>query len=212
MTAAEFSALDEGDCFERAGKIYTVLKTQGTHVISHLPNDPLHIHFLPHQASQMTKIASEPAKPVRPKSSHGFPALERSTPRMPRPHMSVEGAPCVCLAFDGGLAQSRRGNEIGPPIPEGLKFLTDATEAGIEVRICTHRSRDVVYEFLRIKAPGLEDIIQASPQPPPPGVLYISRHVFHVLDDVFPTVEELAELLQPSEGEKEPNTVATQWN
>jgi hypothetical protein len=207
MTDSEFSALTEGDSFERSGKIYTVLKTQGTHVISReTGNHQLHVHFLPQQASQMTKVESKPDVLAKAKSSHGFPLIERAEPRLPQPHMPGQGSPGVSLAFDGGLVEARQGNEIGTPIPEGLEFLANATAAGIDVQISTHRPQNLVWEWLRVHCHGMENIIHVSPQPPPPGVLYISRDAYRVLDDDYPTPDELRELIQPSEEEEPART------
>jgi hypothetical protein len=199
MTDDEFSALTEGDSFERSGKVYVVLKPQGTHVISReTGNHQLHVHFLPQQASQMTKIEPEPPSPARRKSSHGFPLIERSKPRLPQPHMSAQSTPSICIALDGGLAEARRGNEIGTPIAEGLEFLADVAAAGIDVQISTHRPQSVVWEWLRVHCPGMENIAHVSPQPPPPGMPYLSRYAYRI-DDTYPTVEELSALMQPSE-------------
>jgi hypothetical protein len=200
MTDSEFSALTEGDSFERSGKVYTVLKTQGTHVISREKgNHQLHVHFLPQQASQMTKVEAEPPEPTRAKSSHGFPLLERAEPRLPQPHMSAQSnTPSICISLDGCLAEARRGNEIGSPIPDALEFLADVTAAGIDVQISTRRPQNVVWNWLRVNAPGMENIVHVSPQPPPPGMPYLSRYAYRI-DDTYPTVEELSALMQPSE-------------
>jgi hypothetical protein len=207
MTDSEFSALTEGDCFERSGKVYTVLKTQGTHVISReTGNHQLHVHFLPQQASQMTKLEAEPPQPTRAKSSHGFPLLERAEPRLPQPHMSAQSTPSICISLDGCLAEARRGNEIGTPIQEGLEFLVNTVQAGIDVQICTHRPQNVVWGWLHLHCPGMENVVQVSPHPPLPGQLYLSRHACRIYDDVYPTVDELRELIHPSEDEKEPAT------
>jgi hypothetical protein len=207
MTDAEFSALAQGDQFQRAGKVYTVVRTEGTHVVSRpSDNSQLLVHFLPHQVSQLTQIERQPEAPARRKSSHGFPLIERPEPRLPQPHMSSESTPSICISLDGGLAEARRGNEIGTPIQEGLEFLVNATAAGIDVQICTHRPQNVVWGWLHLHCPGTENVVQVSPHPPLPGQLYLSRHACRIYDDVYPTVDELRELIHPSQDEKEPAT------
>jgi hypothetical protein len=196
MTDVEFSALAQGDQFQRARKVYTVVKSEDkSHVVAHPAENPyLLIHFRPQQADQMTKVESKP-EPARPKSSHGFPLLERSTPHLPAPHMPGQGAPGVSISLDGALAEPRQGNEIGSPIPEGLEFLVNATAAGIDVQISTHRPQNLVWNWLRVHCPGMENIVHVSPQPPPPGMPYLSRYAYRI-DDAYPTVEELLALTE----------------
>ena len=199
MTDSEFSALAQGDQFLREGKQYTVVKNQDQSQVAHpIGNPHLLIHFRPQQASQMTKVESQPVALAKAKSSHGFPLLERAAPRLPQPHMSGQSTASVCVALDGGLAEARRGNEIGPPIPDALEFLADVTAAGIDVQISTHRPQNVVWDWLRVHCPGTEQVVHVTPHPPPPGMPYLSRYAYRI-DDTYPTVEELSALIQPSE-------------
>src|SRR5258708_6577305 len=102
------------------------------------------------------------------KSSHGFPLLERAAPRLPQPHMPGQSVHGICIALDGGLAESRQGNEIGSPLTDALEFLVNTAKAGIDVQISTHRPQNAVWNWLRVHCPGMEHIVHVSPQPPPP--------------------------------------------
>jgi len=199
MTETEFAALTPGDRFARDGTEYLVVRREGTRLVSHPKAQPrLLVHFFPKQAPQLTHMESEPDVLARPKSTHGFPLLERSTPKLPAPHMSGQSKNGICMPLDGGLAEYRQGNEIGTPLPSALEFLINAANAGIEVQISTHRPQNVVWNWLRVHSPGMESIVHVSPQPPPPGMPYLSRYAYHI-DDTYPTVEELSALMQPSE-------------
>jgi hypothetical protein len=41
----------------------------------------------------------------------------------------------------------------------------------------------------------MEHIVHVSPQPPPPGMPYLSRYAYRI-DDAYPTVEELLALTE----------------
>jgi hypothetical protein len=199
MTDTEFAAINPGARFARDGTEYLVVKRDGTHVVSHPKGNPrLLIHFLPSQAAQLTPIESTPDVRARPESSHGFPALGRAEPKLPAPHMSGQGQNGICMPIDGGLAEYRQGSEIGPPIPAALEFLVNAVKAGIDVQVSTHRARNSVWNWLRVHSPGMEHIVHVSPQPPPPGVTYVSKYAYRV-GDTYPTVEQLFELIRHEE-------------
>jgi hypothetical protein len=199
MNESEFYAMAKGDQFERDGKQYTVVTIDGPHVIAHPQSNPSFlVHFLPHQASQLYQTERKPDAPSRPKSSHGFPLLERATPHLPAPHMPGTSKTGICIALDGGLAECRIGNEIGSPLPGSVEFLNNATASGIDVQIITHRPQHNVWQWLRVHFPGMEHVIHVSHSPPTPGVLYLSRYARRI-EDTYPSLEDiLAGLLQPS--------------
>jgi hypothetical protein len=198
MTESEFAAINPGDRFARDGTEYLVVRRDETHLVSHPAGQPrLLVHFFPKQSSQLTRVESKPNVLARAESSHGFPALERSIPKLPTPHMPGQSQNGICMPLDGGLAEYRRGNEIGSPFPAALEFLVKAVKAGIEVQISTHRPRNSVWDWLRVHCPGMENMVHVSPHPPPPGVPYISQYAYRV-GDSYPTLEELSALMHPS--------------
>jgi hypothetical protein len=199
MTETEFAAVNPGDRFARDRTEYLVVKRDGTHFIAHPNGQPrLLIHFFPKQAEQLTKVESKPDVLARSESSHGFPLLERATPKMPAPHIPGQSDNRVCMAMDGGLAEYRRGPEIGSAIPEALEFMVNAAKSGLGVQICTDRPQNLVYQWLRIHAPGMEHVVHVTPHPPPPGVIYVSKYAYRV-GDTYPTVEQLFELIRHEE-------------
>ena len=199
MTESEFAAINPGDRFARDGTEYLVVRREGTSLISHPKAQPrLLIHFFPKQASQLKQMESEPDVLARPESSHGFPLLERSTPKLPAPHMPGQNQNRVCMAMDGGLSECRQGHEIGSPIPAGLEFLANAAKSDVDIQICSDRPQNLVYQWLRIHAPGMEHVVHVTPHPPPPGVTYVSKYAYRV-GDTYPTVEQLFELIRHEE-------------
>ena len=145
----------------------------------------------------MTKVESKPDALTKAKSSHGFPCLNVSGQVASASHVKRSTA-SVCVALDGGLAEARRGNEIGSPIPEALEFLADVTAAGIDVQISTHRPQS-------LSGTGYESTAPAwSPSSTfrrnrhhPASAISLDMHI--AIDDTYPTVEELSSLMQPSE-------------
>jgi len=204
MTESEFHALVPNQRVQREGKEFVVVKKETRDVICHPKGQPnFLVHFPPQQAPSMAKIESQPDVLDRPQSSHGFPALERPTPKLPVPHMPGQTQNLVSMALDGGLSECRRGFEIGSPIPGALEFLVSAAKAGIELQVCTDRPQGSVYQWLRVHFPGTEHVVHVTPHPPPPGVPYISQYAYRV-GDTYPTSEELSALIHPSEENNAP--------
>lgn len=190
MTESEFFDLQTGDRFRRDGKEFSVVKQQGKSQVAHPVGDPrLLVHWRPEQAPEMMKTEVTPDI-IRPKSSHGFPLLERAKPKLPDHHMEADSERTICLSLDGGLSEYRLSGAIGPPLPGMTEFLAAAVESNLSILLCTDRSRSECYEWLRIHCPGAERIVQVSNHPPAAGAIYLSR-VARSLGDTYPSIEQL---------------------
>jgi hypothetical protein len=101
MTESEFHALVPNQRVQREGKEFVVVKKETRDVVCHPKGRPnFLVLFPPQQAPSMAKIESQPDVLDRPQSSHGFPALERPTPKLPVPHMPGQTQNLVCMALD----------------------------------------------------------------------------------------------------------------
>jgi hypothetical protein len=191
MTESEFYALSQGDQFEREGKPYTVLKIEGKSQVAHPAGNPrLLIHFRPQQASQMTRIESEPERhSLCPHTD--FPCYKNLRLRFrPRIHPEPESR-FLCLALDGFLTEPRQGSEIGSPVAAAIDFVLSAHHAGYQLQICTDRPQQIVWDWLRIHCHGLESLIHVSPALPPPATPYLSRYAW-TIEEAKRTLAELS--------------------
>src|ERR1700675_2688066 len=155
MTPEEFANLETGASFTRQKKVYTMVRRDELSIVGHPASDPAFlVHFYVSQAAEMTIVPSTPTLERPSESSHGFPALKRSEPRLPAPYMHPEtGGRRLCVDLDGVLTEARdviSRDTIGTPTSGAMDFLERAYKSNLEIYICTHCSSATVWDWLRI--------------------------------------------------------------
>jgi len=96
----------------------------------------------------------------------------------------------ICIALDGTLSEPRSGRqEIGTPVAGALEWLAQAHAAGFHLIISNARPPSTVWAWLKLHAPGLEQIVHVSASRPDAEVYIDSRAI--PFDGTWPTTTEL---------------------